>query len=40
MTTQIKNGLAMVAGIVAMIAFTQGNARADIVYRANVVENN
>ncbi len=40
MTTQIKNVLAMVAGIVAMIVVTQGNARADIVYRANVVENN
>src|SRR5258708_22733795 len=37
MTTQIKNVLAMVAGIVAIIVVTQGNARADIVYRATVV---
>ncbi len=38
--TQIKNVLVMVAGIVGMIVVTEGNARADVVYRDQLLENN
>ena len=40
MTTQIKNVLKVVVAIVAIIAVNQGNARADVVYRADAPENN
>ncbi len=40
MTATMKNVLALVGCIVTMIAVTQGNARADVVWRDQLLENN
>lgn len=40
MKRQSKNVLLLIAGIVAIVAMTQGKARADVVYRDILLENN